>query len=314
MQVFRFVTEGTVEEKIIERADRKLFLDAAVIQQGRLAEQNTKLNKDDLMKMVKFGADQILNGNGGTYTDEDIDALISRGRKKTSDVQAKFKTDAQHNLADFSLMGDDETGKDTFDFGGENYRDKKKSAGNFINLPQRERKRNYNVNEYFRDSLNQAPAAAKPGDKKRKKTHNFQDFQLFNKERLEFFSNRERDLENKKNLQITQIESYRHQAKNAPSLQNARVDVRNGSSREELEAKADQLQEALEVFELKPEEKAEKRKLLAEGFPDWSKKDFRSFCASLERNGRFGITNIIKEVAEEVRKFLRKGSWHVMRF
>lgn len=34
------------------------------------------------MKMVKFGVDQILNGKGGTYTDEDIDALISRGRKK----------------------------------------------------------------------------------------------------------------------------------------------------------------------------------------------------------------------------------------
>jgi SWI/SNF-related matrix-associated actin-dependent regulator of chromatin subfamily A member 5 len=62
------VTEGTVEEKIIERADRKLFLDAAVIQQGRLADQNSKLGKDDLMKMVRFGADQILSGKGGTYT------------------------------------------------------------------------------------------------------------------------------------------------------------------------------------------------------------------------------------------------------
>lgn len=30
VQVFRFITEGTVEEKIIERAERKLFLDAAV--------------------------------------------------------------------------------------------------------------------------------------------------------------------------------------------------------------------------------------------------------------------------------------------
>jgi SWI/SNF-related matrix-associated actin-dependent regulator of chromatin subfamily A member 5 len=35
VQVFRFVAEGTVEEKIIERADKKLFLDAAVIQQVR---------------------------------------------------------------------------------------------------------------------------------------------------------------------------------------------------------------------------------------------------------------------------------------
>jgi SWI/SNF-related matrix-associated actin-dependent regulator of chromatin subfamily A member 5 len=43
-----------VEEKIIECADRKLFLDAAVIQQGRLAEQHKSLEKDELMKMVRF--------------------------------------------------------------------------------------------------------------------------------------------------------------------------------------------------------------------------------------------------------------------
>ena len=69
VQVFWFVSEGTVEEKIIERADKKLFLDAAVIQQGRLAEQNSKLSKTELMQMVKFGADQIISGNKGTYTD-----------------------------------------------------------------------------------------------------------------------------------------------------------------------------------------------------------------------------------------------------
>lgn len=57
VQVFRFVSEGTVEEKIIERADRKLFLDAAVIQQGRLAEQNSSLEKDELMRMVRFGGE-----------------------------------------------------------------------------------------------------------------------------------------------------------------------------------------------------------------------------------------------------------------
>jgi SNF2 family DNA or RNA helicase len=51
VQVFRLVTEGTVEEKIIERADRKLFLDAAVIQQGRLAEQNQSLDKGELLKV-----------------------------------------------------------------------------------------------------------------------------------------------------------------------------------------------------------------------------------------------------------------------
>lgn len=53
VQVFRLITEGTVEEKIIERAERKLFLDAAVIQQGRLAEQHSSLEKRDLMQMVR---------------------------------------------------------------------------------------------------------------------------------------------------------------------------------------------------------------------------------------------------------------------
>lgn len=54
VQVFRFVSEGTVEEKIIERADKKLFLDAAVIQQGRLAEQNAKLSKDEVSTTLKM--------------------------------------------------------------------------------------------------------------------------------------------------------------------------------------------------------------------------------------------------------------------
>ncbi|KAM3567233.1 hypothetical protein VYU27_010617, partial [Nannochloropsis oceanica] len=51
VRVFRFITEGTVEEKIVERADRKLFLDAAVIQQGRLAEKHNSVSKDELLHM-----------------------------------------------------------------------------------------------------------------------------------------------------------------------------------------------------------------------------------------------------------------------
>ena len=54
VRVFRFVTEGTVEEKIVERAQRKLYLDAVVIQQGRLMQQNKNLSKDELATMVRF--------------------------------------------------------------------------------------------------------------------------------------------------------------------------------------------------------------------------------------------------------------------
>jgi SWI/SNF-related matrix-associated actin-dependent regulator of chromatin subfamily A member 5 len=53
VRVFRFITEGTVEEKIVERADRKLFLDAAVIQQGRFLDKlQGSLSKGEVMEMV----------------------------------------------------------------------------------------------------------------------------------------------------------------------------------------------------------------------------------------------------------------------
>jgi len=59
-------------------------------------------------------------------------------------LQASIQKDAQHSLADFSLMGEDEN-TSLFDFEGENFRDKQ-GKGLLINLPQRERKRNYDVN------------------------------------------------------------------------------------------------------------------------------------------------------------------------
>ena len=48
VQVFRFVTENTVEERIVERAEMKLRLDKIVIQQGRLTDGQNKLQKDEV--------------------------------------------------------------------------------------------------------------------------------------------------------------------------------------------------------------------------------------------------------------------------
>jgi hypothetical protein len=48
VNVYRLVTENTVEEKIVERAQQKLKLDAMVVQQGRLKESD-KLSKEEVM-------------------------------------------------------------------------------------------------------------------------------------------------------------------------------------------------------------------------------------------------------------------------
>lgn len=265
VQVFRFISEGTVEEKIIERADKKLFLDAAVIQQGRLAEQNAKLSKDELMHMVKFGADQIISGKKGTYTDEDIDALIAKGEKRTDEMNAKFEN-AKHNLASFTLSGDIESSNiDTFDFGGENYRDKNKGDSVFINMGTRERKRAvYDVNEYYREAMGgdssgmKAHAADAKARKKRKGPH-MQDFQLYDRERLDMLTNREKELAQMKEDHLALIAEKRKQISSAPS-----------SSVSDLMEEVGELEGMLDQFVLSEQELAEKEQLLSEGFADWN--------------------------------------------
>lgn len=254
-----------MEEKIIERADRKLFLDAAVIQQGRLAEQHSSLEKDELMRMVRFGADQILSGKGGTYTDDDIDALIAKGEERTEAINAKFQTDAQHNLANFTLMPEEETGHDTFSFGGKNYRDKDNKTQNFITLPQRQRKRNYDVNEYFRDAMNTSGPKGGPQEttsKKKRKGPAIHDFQLFDKERLDAIAELERNMADKRDQAIRTISELRAKAREP-------ITTTTGQSPQELMALADEMQKQLDGYKLSDEDEEEKRKLQEEGFPDW---------------------------------------------
>merc|ERR1711968_204838 len=54
VQVFRLVTDDTVEVKVVERAQQKLKLDAMVVQQGRLQENDKKMSKTDLLDTLRF--------------------------------------------------------------------------------------------------------------------------------------------------------------------------------------------------------------------------------------------------------------------
>ena len=48
------MTGDSIEVKVIEKAYKKLALDALVIQQGRLADQNKTMSKDELQQMVTY--------------------------------------------------------------------------------------------------------------------------------------------------------------------------------------------------------------------------------------------------------------------
>ena len=95
----------------------------------------------------------------------------------------------------------------------------------------------------------------------------------------------------------------RTKARSAPSLNNSRVSVAPGESMEELTQKAEDLEARLDTdFKLSEEDLDEKKRLLNEGFPDWIRKDFKCFCSSMEKHGRYDIVSIVDDVAAEVGK------------
>ncbi|TYI38841.1 hypothetical protein ES332_A02G056700v1 [Gossypium tomentosum] len=276
VQVFRFCTEYTIEEKVIERAYKKLALDALVIQQGRLAEQKT-VNKDELLQMVRFGAEMVFSSKDSTITDEDIDRIIAKGEAATAELDAKmkkftedaikFKMDDTAELYEF----DDDKDENKFDI-------KKIVSENWIEPPKRERKRNYSESEYFKQTLRQG-GPAKPKEPRIPRMPQLLDFQFFNTQRLSELYEKE--------VRYLMQTHQKNQVKDT-------IDV------DEPEERGDPLT---------AEELEEKERLLEEGFSSWSRRDFNTFIRACEKYGRNDIKSIASEMEgkteEEVERYAK---------
>ncbi|KAL6193808.1 hypothetical protein ACLB2K_034892 [Fragaria x ananassa] len=276
VQVFRFCTEYTIEEKVIERAYKKLALDALVIQQGRLAEQKT-VNKDELLQMVRFGAEMVFSSKDSTITDEDIDRIIAKGEEATAELDAKmkkftedaikFKMDDTAELYDF----DDEK-DDKFDF-------KKIVSENWIEPPKRERKRNYSESEYFKQTMRQG-APVKPKEPRIPRMPQLHDFQFFNTQRLSELYEKE--------VRYLMQNHQKNQLKDTTIEVDEPEEVGDPLTAEELE---------------------EKERLLEEGFSSWSRRDFNTFIRACEKYGRSDIQSIVAEMEgkteEEVERYAK---------
>ncbi|KAH7676773.1 Calcium/calmodulin-dependent protein kinase protein [Dioscorea alata] len=277
VQVFRFCTEYAIEEKVIERAYKKLALDALVIQQGRLAEQKA-VNKDELLQMVRFGAEMVFSSKDSTITDEDIDRIIAKGEEATAELDAKmkkftedaikFKMDDTAELYDFDNEKDD----NKLDF-------KKLVSDNWIEPPRRERKRNYSDSDYFKQAMRQG-GPAKPKEPRIPRMPQLHDFQFFNTQRLS-------ELYEKEVRYLMQT----HQ-------KNQLNTIEDGDEPEDLTGDP-----------LTAEEQEEKEKLLEEGFSTWTRRDFNTFIRACEKYGRNDIKSIASEMEgkteEEVQRYAK---------
>ncbi|XP_037948806.1 chromatin-remodeling complex ATPase chain Iswi-like isoform X2 [Teleopsis dalmanni] len=104
VRVFRFITENTVEEKIVERAEVKLRLDKMVLQQGRLVDNCTnKLNKDEMLNIIRFGANQVFASKDSELTEVNIDEVLERGLSKTTEKNNNSNQLSENNLSSFQI-------------------------------------------------------------------------------------------------------------------------------------------------------------------------------------------------------------------
>lgn len=281
VNVYRFITENSVEQRILRRAMEKLRLDTLVIQQGRLSAQKKNLDKHDLLDMIRYGADQFFKSKeSADYADEDIDVILERGAEKTKEmnkeIEEKIGTSGNMDLLDFKLGGDGTNqDKSIFHFEGVNYRDKTNNNEEtpfVLDVGKRVRSKVYDESQLFRDQMAQAAAAAekkKPKLKYRKEPV-LAEHMLYNCERLREIFLLEREA----------VDKYNNEAEAA---------IRDGKEPPELP----NVKESL----LSPELEKERQALLDEGMSSWTRKDFVAFLKALERHGRKSMDKIVEEMA-----------------
>ena len=56
--IYRFVTEGSVEEKIVERAMKKLKIDHLIMQKGRFSNE-AKVSDKEMIQIIQHGAQRV---------------------------------------------------------------------------------------------------------------------------------------------------------------------------------------------------------------------------------------------------------------
>jgi len=118
VKVFRFITENSVEERIVDHAARKLKLDALVNRQTRHAPENNQTSKETLMGMIKFGAEDIINEKTDDQWNEfTIDEILRRGETLTKKKEdSRFKEDPIYTFTLPSGTGS------VYEWDGKNYK------------------------------------------------------------------------------------------------------------------------------------------------------------------------------------------------
>jgi SWI/SNF-related matrix-associated actin-dependent regulator of chromatin subfamily A member 5 len=265
VQVFRLVTDDSVEVKVVERAQQKLKLDAMVVQQGRLQDKEKKMSKQDLIDTLRFGADKIFRSKESTITDADIDLILKEGKKRTEEMNEKLQQAEKGDMYDFRLDGG--MGAQVFegkDYSDRSNRDKNNVFGSllFLDPGKRERKVIASYSETAQRQTNN-----EDGDKRQKlprhlRLNKMEDWQFFDKVRLN-------------ELQAEEMRLFDQMVDRGEAPQSGMIG---------------------KFFVLPPELQEEKTRLIAAGFGDWTRVHYNNFVRASAKYGRNEYEKIAKDI------------------
>ncbi|KAI5172558.1 hypothetical protein NEFER03_1633 [Nematocida sp. LUAm3] len=243
--IFNFLMENTIEEKILERALRKLKLDEIIVQHGRKKEN--AISQNELLSILVEGVDKVFSQQDSQ--DRSIEEYIKLGMEKTENLNAK--------VGEHTILGELKNEEiKAYEWEGEDYsiKNAKMKLAKFI-VPQ-ESGRN-------RSATGGIISKRQPLEIRQ---YTLPDFQFF-PEKLHLLQKKELELFQEK------------------------------ESTENL---------------LTKEEKEEKKKLYAQGFLNWSKRDFLAYVKGCERHGREQIEKISEDIPDksiEMIKEYGKAFW-----
>uniref|UniRef100_A0A8D3DE31 DNA helicase n=1 Tax=Scophthalmus maximus TaxID=52904 RepID=A0A8D3DE31_SCOMX len=90
VMIYRFVTRGSVEERITQVAKRKMMLTHLVVRPG-LGSKTGSMSKQELDDILKFGTEELfkdeIEGNVIHYDDDAISKLLDRSQDATEDTE-----------------------------------------------------------------------------------------------------------------------------------------------------------------------------------------------------------------------------------
>ena len=281
VQVFRLVTQDTIEEKIVERAQQKLKLDAMVVQQGRLKDKDSKLSRGDLIDAVRFGADKVFKSMDTDITDDDIDMILNIGKQKTRELNDKLQAADKGDMLDFKLDGGNSSaqtfeGVDYSQLGKDFAQAKADQAQadllSILELGKRESRStasNYNEERMFRQQMGIKDANTNASESKdrKKKVHlpkhlrlpRMEEWQMFDRDTLLEIQKEEEENFAKlpTEMQKNFVQSGEGEFNKQQTMEDAKTNQNDQDGKSSLPAL------------LTEEQKEEKTRLWAEGYIDW---------------------------------------------